>query len=170
MEMTWLCLALLGCLGSGLTGTAATAQQAPERPDLHGIWRIQFILDSLPFWDTSATPPRARVLTTFQDSVVIGVLVVYPDSSGHRLPFRTEFAADFRPVLGRPMSCYRPGTGVLDARRRDGAVWLDFGPRSFDCGLVAVGQLVGDTLRGRWYEDKPAGARGRVEMVRLRDR
>jgi hypothetical protein len=80
----------------------------------------------------------------------------------------TILTIDFVPLLGRPMSCLRPGGSGLQVTEKDELVSFWFTPGAFDCGFSGTAHRIGDSLSGTWEETSIAGpvARGRFWMRR----
>jgi len=92
--------------------------------------------------------------------VVIGALPI--------VGLRALVEVDFTPSLGRQVSCYTPGEGVVDVQLLLGHLQLLFTPGAADCGFAAEGSVRGDSVIGSWNEDSYVGRRtaGRFFMVR----
>ena len=138
------------------------AQTSTDTVALVGQWMIQFALDSIrqgsPEWTRFQRSPVHGTLRI--DSVIVG-----------RGWQRAMMTVDFRPLLGRQMSCYAPGPQGLVVTRADSMKWdVWFTPGAVDCGFEASAVEHGDTLRGVWTEGSYAGAiaAGGFEMVRRR--
>jgi hypothetical protein len=136
------------------------AQTSRDSVALVGQWSIQFALDSTrqggSGWTRMQVAPVAGTLRI--DSAIVG-----------RGWQRALMTVDFRPLLGRPMSCYTPGAQGVIVTRPDSLKWqIWFTPATVDCGFDAWAVARGDTLRGVWTETSFAGAiaTGGFEMAR----
>ena len=83
---------------------------------------------------------------------------------------RATVDVDFTPVLGRQVSCFRPGQGVVGVELLANDVTLRLTPGAADCGFTAGGWLRGDSVVGKWYEDAYVGypTTGRFRMLRIK--
>ena len=127
-----------------------------------GEWEMEFTLDSVP------GPDDRRVWVPRDAPPVRGTLSV-SGSRDDREAYEVTMTVDFRPLLGRQMSCYEPGRRTIRIARADSASWsLLFTPAAADCGFGASARRQGDTLRGEWSETSFIGpvARGRLLMSR----
>jgi hypothetical protein len=136
------------------------AQTSTDTVALVGQWTIQFALDSIrrpgPEWTRVKVGPVHGTLRI--DSALVG-----------RGWQRAMMTVDFRPLLGRQMSCYAPGAQGVIVTRPDSMNWqIWFTPAAVDCGFDAWAVAHRDTLRGVWTETSFAGAiaTGGFEMVR----
>jgi len=104
--------------------------------DVAGTWNIAFRLDS-----ALLRPPA------------VGSLVV----SDQYDPLHTEYLTaalqvDFRPLLGRQVSCLYPLQASLVQPRDSGVAYFWFTPQAADCGLYAVGRFDRQEFHGEWGE------------------
>ena len=138
-----------------------------------GQWDITLTLDSVMLRDPadirkikyakgSGDSTRGRL--TIVDSIVSPSLQVFASTLDLR----------FDVLLGRAMSCYRPGdqkeTGITALMT--GSYQIRFTPRNGDCGFYAVVEASDDnTLVGKWAEGARQGkpAFGRITMRRARN-
>ncbi len=129
------------------------------RQALVGTWDIVFIADTVSF----RQPPT--------DNVVKGQVIIRDSLVSWMSPkptlMRGYLTADFTPVLGRPISCYAPENGVIEATIQGDSVGLQFAPYAGDCGLDVLGTLSGDSVTGRWLEPSYSGGQswGHFTMI-----
>jgi len=149
----------------GIIACSTNASQDPAAGTAEtftGEWQAEFTLDSVRSADSlrtwsSRNAPAARGTIRF------------PVTVDEREEHDVTMTVDFRPLLGRQMSCYEPGPLTIQVMRIDSASWtLLFTPRVADCGFAASARRVGDTLRGEWSETSLIGpiAQGRLQMMR----
>ena len=68
-------------------------------------------------------------------------------------------------------TCFDPGDNVFPVTFQRDSVWIDLTPNWNDCGLVVVGHLQNDSLRGRWMYPQFGGPfpNGPMLMVRTKE-
>jgi hypothetical protein len=116
------------------TAPAAPVPPALNSSDLAGSWTMVF--------QASSAPSR----------LVVGTLVISDRSDPQQPAYLTaEFSADFRPALGRQVSCLATPQAAL-VRLDSTTVQLLLTPNAADCGLFAGGQLERDAVTGDWVE------------------
>jgi len=81
---------------------------------------------------------------------------------------RATVEVDFTSSLGRQVSCFTPGEGLVDVQLLPSRLQLLFTPGAADCGFAAEGSMRDDSVVGAWNEDSYVGHRtaGRFFMVR----
>jgi hypothetical protein len=96
---------------------------------------------------------------------VVGTLILTDSVTEGSMLARIDL--DFTSVLGRQVSCFTPGRGLVQVQMLP-EVQLNFTPGAADCGFAARGGRQGDTVVGYWYEDSFIGPRtvGRFRMSR----
>lgn len=122
---------------------------------LAGDWTLEFGLDSVrSSGQWSATSHRS-----IQGSLHLA------DSDG---VVRSSIQLDFRPLLGREMSCFDPRPTSTAISQAGNNTSLHFTPGAADCGFSASGKFYGDSLVGTWSETSFIGpvAVGRFRMIR----
>jgi len=157
-----------------LLGSACRSVPPAVVPEaIAGEWTVFFAADSIrdvvnsnPPIITWRTPPERWI----QGTLSIQSGSVWRDSTLRRrgmIPAR--FSIDFRPLLGRQVSCYDPGDGWIATFAYRDSLDIAFVPGG-DCGLRARGRQHGDSITGRWFEDSYlcCSAYGRFRMVRVR--
>lgn len=163
----------LPCGGSFWTPGPAPSRLAAEdaRRGYVGQWRVDFALDSLREASKPGTglkwvsPPATAPRVTGELEVLDSLL----GRDGRTLAAALDII--FRALLGRPMSCFRPGSGLEVVEER-GETILGFTPGAFDCGFSAKVRCSGNAVSGTWNEWSLAGpvATGRMWMYRLSPR
>jgi hypothetical protein len=131
---SWTLIAFLQVGGCGHSPTAPVGAVLHEA-DLVGGWTMAFRVGS-------PTSPLA-----------FGSL----DISSRHDPLRpdflvAEFSADFRPLLGRQVSCLSTPQPALVHLQDSVSLLLALTPDAADCGLVAFGQFSANTFTGAWLE------------------
>jgi hypothetical protein len=157
-------LAALAASGCGMPlfrpppPTPFALRPSDRRNRLVGTWVIAFRLD------TVSGDSVAPSLTEAPGQLVLQDTVIRPGPDG----LRGRFYADFRPLLGRQISCYSASEAVFPIYFRQDSVIVGLTPRASDCGLWIHGQQVGDTVAGEWSEPAFAGysSQGSFRMVR----
>jgi hypothetical protein len=128
------CIALLPLSGCGRS-TTAPPPGALREADLVGGW-------TMAFQGGSRTSP-----------LVFGSLDVSAQHDPQRPEFLVaEFRADFRPLLGRQVSCLQTPQPALVQLRDSASIYLALTPDAADCGLLADGQFAANTFTGAWVE------------------
>ena len=149
--------------------TVAGAQADTLSPNdwrraLVGSWLVDFRLDSvrgkdgrLSSWRQSAGQPATGELRILDVSGIPS-----------RRTLASELTVDFQKSWGRPMSCYTPGFGSLEAEHQEGTVRLWFTPGVADCGFRAEVKIHADSMVGTWGELSLEGtvAMGRIFLRR----
>jgi len=158
-----LALALSG--GFVAIGVACNSRSAvPMTPlaEIAGVWNAEFVVDSFILAQRPPHSAPAVGLVTFADTTRLA-------GARGELAMATTMSVDFRPALGRRISCLdSAGTETTVAVRND-SVHLNFTPHVADCGLHAVGHRHGDTISGRWVEPGFATlSLGHFRLVRRR--
>jgi len=103
--------------------------------DLVGAWTMSFQIG------TRTSP------------LVFGSLIVSDQHDPQRPDFlAAEFSADFRPLLGRQVSCLQTPQPALVQLRDSTTIYLALTPDAADCGLVADGHFAANTFTGIWVE------------------
>jgi len=126
-------VALSGCARS--TTAPLRAGAALRETDLVGAWMMSFQVGS-------RTSP-----------LVFGSLVISDQHDPQHPEFlAAEFSADFRPLLGRQVSCLQTPQPALVQLRDSTSIYLALTPDAADCGLVADGQFTANTFTGAWIE------------------
>lgn len=122
---------LSGCARSTTAPSSGTLREA----DLVGGWTMAFQVGS-------RTSP-----------LVFGSLDISAQHDPQRPEFLVaEFRADFRPLLGRQVSCLQTPQPALVRLRDSTSIALALTPDAADCGLVADGQFAANTFSGAWVE------------------
>jgi hypothetical protein len=141
------------------------------RQALVGTWRTEFNVDSmvrLHGGEDGQWSWRAPLDTaTVKGTLVLGDTLV---GTGNGRGLRAHLAVDFRPALGRQMSCLGVTKGLAASRTGARSVRLWFTPGAHDCGFGGLGEQRGDTIAGTWSEGSIAGiiSTGRFRLVRSR--
>ena len=128
-----------------------SAPTGNSQRSLAGDWTLEFRLDSV---RTGSAQSAQGVLHLADSDGVV----------------RSSIQVDFRPLLGREMSCFDPrptSTVIGHAGERTS---LLFTPGAADCGFSASGMFYGDSLIGVWDETSFVGpvAAGSFRMIRAR--
>lgn len=137
-----------------------------SRRALAGSWRTEFEADSVE-WPSGGDSIRFR---HGPSQWISGTLWLGDTLAGVQVRgVRAEMVADFTPILGRQMSCFHSGRGVIDVERRGQMVRFWFTPGAGDCGFGGTAQDYGDSLIGTWSEAAFVGAAsaGRFKFVRV---
>ncbi|HKW46108.1 MAG TPA: hypothetical protein VJN70_01630 [Gemmatimonadaceae bacterium] len=151
--------AALGRLSAVLLALACSRITLPPPSDsqrtLVGDWTVEFRLDSLRTTGTWSPASRQSAQGTLH----------LADSDGQ---VRSSIQMDFRPLLGREMSCFVPRPTSTFISRAGENTSLVFTPGAADCGFSASGKFYGDSLIGTWGETSFIGpvAAGQFRMVR----
>ena len=135
----WVCraltLATLVPLGGCGSSSTAPSSMALREADLAGGWTVAFQLG------------------TAKSPLVYGSLVISsqhdPQSPAYLV---AQFTADFRPLLGRQVSCLQTPQAALVQLRDSVSISLALTPDAADCGLAAEGQYAANTFTGNWVE------------------
>jgi hypothetical protein len=128
-------LIALAAVGGCAHAATAPVRTALRETDLVGAWTMAFQLGS-------PTSP-----------LVFGSLVVSDQHDPQRPAFLVaEFSADFRPLLGRQMSCLQTPQPALVQLQDSISILLALTPDAADCGLVADGQFAANAFSGMWVE------------------
>lgn len=135
----WVCraltLATLVPLGGCGSASIAPSNTGLREADLAGGWTIAFQLGT-------ATSP-----------LVYGSLVISSQHDPQRPTYlATEFTADFRPLLGRQVSCLQTPQAALVQLQDSVSISLALTPDAADCGLAAEGHYAANTFTGNWAE------------------
>ena len=148
--------ALLLAVACGRITLSAPSGTESQRT-LVGDWTVEFRLDSL----RAAGQWSAASRQSIQGSLHLS------DSDGVAA---SRIRVDFKPLLGRDMSCFDPLPTSTVITRAGENTSLHFTPGAADCGFGASGRFFGDSLIGAWSETSFAGpiAMGRFRMVRAR--
>jgi len=134
---------------------------------LVGTWRITFAVDSV----LGGYVDNRAVMRAASGSSVSGTLQLLDTLvEGRVRGLRAALDIDFTPALGRQVSCFRPGHGVVGITVLPHEVSLWFTPGAGDCGFRGGGTWRGDSVVGRWSEDAYVGFKtvGRFRMLRIR--
>ena len=167
------CAVLLGCsmplINPRPDGAVALSRQ-DWRQDLVGEWNAEFFIDSMiPLHSGDSILPR-RWRSPLDLASIRGILVLVDtligSSPGRGL--RARFALDFRPALGRQISCLRDSGRLAAGRTGTRTVRLEFTPGVYDCGFAGVGQVTRDSIVGTWSESSFVGpvSEGRFRLIR----
>jgi hypothetical protein len=150
---------------------AAPLSPRDSRHDLVGAWNIEFAADSLEVVRRdSAHKPIAFDMIPAPLGWAIGTVRLRDTLlSGYPSRMLARVDIDFQSILGRPMSCFTPGEGNLEIRRKGSRVDVWFTPGWNDCGFAGTARYYGDSLVGTWREYAYAGrpAFGRFRMRRV---
>lgn len=166
--------------GAALTVACAGTPLFTPRPDaavplgshdsrraLAGSWRAEFVADSVE-WPSGGDSIRFRHGPT---NWIVGTLWLGDTVAGLGVVrgLRSDLVADFTPILGRQMSCFQSGRGVIDVERHGQTVQFWFTPGAGDCGFGGTARYYGDSIVGTWSEAAFVGAAsvGRFRFVRL---
>ncbi len=85
--------------------------------------------------------------------LVFGSLVVSNQHDQQRPDFLVAgFSADFRPLLGRQVSCLQTPQRALVQVVDSISIFLALTPDAADCGLAADGRFAANTFTGEWVE------------------
>jgi hypothetical protein len=128
--------ALISLLAAGgCDSPTAPVRTALQERDLVGPWTMAFRVGS-------PTSPLA-----------LGTLSISSDHDPLRPEYLVaEFSADFRPLLGRQVSCLQTPQPALVLLQDSVSVLLALTPDAADCGLEASGQFSANTFTGAWIE------------------
>jgi hypothetical protein len=142
------------------------------RQALVGDWEIQFVADTVAWVDSTKGQPGMSWRRPSPDTVTGRVRI--RDSldnwmSASPALLRGFLDVDFHPILGRPLSCYKRNSDVIEVTVRGDSVHLLFTPYFADCGLSASGMIQRDEIVGKWLEPSYGGgtAWGRFKMRRI---
>ena len=137
--------------------TLPPATGTESQRTLAGDWSIEFRLDS-----TRGT----GVWSPTSDSSIQGTLHL----AGNDGVVRSTIEVDFKPLLGRDMSCFDPRPTSTVITHAIESTSLHFTPEAADCGFGASGKFYGDSLVGTWSETSFIGpvAVGAFRMLRVR--
>src|SRR6266513_1041068 len=117
-----------------------------RRVALVGRWEVMFSGDTVA--RQRVTNPRTvRGVLVLSDTII--------ENGAEGLKGSADF--DFEPMLGRQVSCFNPGRNVFPISWHNDSVFIHLTPNAADCGLVVVGRLARDTVRGRWSEPSFVG-------------
>jgi hypothetical protein len=131
-----------------------------------GTWAIEFTLDRM-----RGGPGGSEKWRLTPGKRVSGVLVLADTLTGRDTALVVaHMNVDFRPMLGRPMSCLSADTQAVSLDRTGERVMLRFTPGAFDCGFGGDLKLLAREASGAWTEDSFAGpiATGQIRMTRRR--
>jgi len=137
-----------------------------SRRALAGSWQADFEADSVE-WPSGGDSIRFRQAPS---KWISGSLWLGDTIAGLRVRgLRAEMVVDFTPILGRQMSCFESGRGVVDVERHGQTVRFWFTPGAGDCGFGGIAQYYGDSLIGTWSEGAFVGSAsaGRFRFVRV---
>ena len=149
----------------GLVLICVACSQRPSRPGtsrsgIAGSWNAEFVVDSFILARRPVRTAPATGVVTFGDSTRLA-------GARGEWGIATTMRVDFRPALGRQLSCLDQDGSVTAVSAHGDSLHLNFTPQAADCGLHAVGRARGDTISGRWVEPGYAiQALGHFTLVR----
>ena len=163
MRIVTLCLLLLACARPATMRPRLVVEPLPRedpRQVLVGLWRISFVADSLRGIIRTESGVREQwrspsVREVHGEVTIHDSLAGWRSSPGRDL--RGYLRVNFEPILGRQISCFDPGSGLLGASIQGDSVSIWFTPGAGDCGLVSDGTLHGDSIVGTWAEPSFSG-------------
>lgn len=130
-----LMLIVLGAPSACTHSVTAPPSTVLRESDLIGAWTMAFQV---------GTP---------NSPLAFGTLVVSNQHDQQRPDFLVaEFSADFRPLLGRQVSCLETPQASLVQLRDSLSIVLALTPDAADCGLAADGRFAANTFTGQWVE------------------
>ncbi len=139
-----------------------------RRRSLAGLWNVNFAIDSVqaPLAGSRAVMQAGSgtwVTGTLQLTDTLVVIRGLPLAG-----LRATVEVDFTSSLGRQVSCFTPGEGLVEVQLHPSRLQLLFTPGAADCGFAAEGSVRGDSVVGAWNEASYVGHRtaGRFFMVR----
>ncbi len=130
--------------------TPTRLAHSDSRQQIVGTWLVRFTLDSVCMVQENGL----RCSQSAPPDLSVEGQVVFTDTTMKNGPkgLVADLQFDLTPLLGRPVTCFRAGRGVIPVEVKAASVFIVFTPRAADCGLVAEGQLNTDTLVGEWRE------------------
>ena len=142
-----------------------------SRRALTGSWRADFEADSArwPLRDSTGRVTGAE-FRRGSSAWISGTLWLGDTVAGLGVArgLRADLVMDFTPILGRQMSCFCSGRGVVDVERHGNTVHFWFTPGTGDCGFGGTARYYGDSLIGTWSEGSFVGpaSGGRFRLQR----
>lgn len=135
--------------------TLPASNGAASHRTLAGDWTLEFRLDSTRSGGNWSSASHQSAQGTLHLANPDGVV-------------RSSIQVDFRPLLGRDMSCFDPRPTSTAISRGGENTILVFTPGAADCGFSASGKFYGDSMVGTWSETSFIGpvAVGQFRMIR----